>query len=191
MFFIAVYYILISKISGNRDIVIGTDLVGRTDPSLINIVGTFTNQLPLRMYVDPELTFLGFLNTVKECVLEAFDNQDYQNGKMMLQPSELTAKQIFIQTHFSFPNYLYESGSPVEEIFQHFDTEKDLVTSFELKLEVLDRNEKFYIGFIFNKLLFDTETADLFGQYYQNILAIVLKDNLLPINQIDVDELIS
>lgn len=192
MFFISAYYILLSKISGNDDLIIGTDVVGRTDAALMNIVGTFTNLLPLRVHVDPELSYSDFLSSVKECVVEAFDNQDYQYDQIVSQFNEqnMDPKKL-INTHFSFPNYLYEDAGLKEAVFDRYAMGKELITSFELKLEVQDRNEKFHIGFIFSKLLFDHDTADLFVQYYLNILSMLLKDNSILIDRINVDELIS
>jgi acyl carrier protein len=47
MFLLSIYYILLSKVSENPDVIIGTDVLGRTQPGFKDIVGTFGNILPL------------------------------------------------------------------------------------------------------------------------------------------------
>jgi len=170
MFFISLYYILISKISGNDDLDIGIDVVGRTDVELMNIVGTFTDLFPLRMNVNPKLLYKDFLNNIKQEVLEVFDNQ-FSNEQNKESKSS-------IKVHFSFPNFLFEDSELEETIFERYDVKKELKTTFELKLEIQERNEEFHAGFIFNKGLFDNDTADLIVQYYLNVLEMLLNSDL-------------
>lgn len=73
----AVYNILLSKYTGQEDIVVGVLVDGRTHPQLENILGMFVNVLPLRNYPQGDKTFMEFLQEVKENLLDAYANQDY------------------------------------------------------------------------------------------------------------------
>jgi non-ribosomal peptide synthetase component F len=75
---LAVFYILLAKLSGSDDIVVGTPAAGRRHPDLYGIIGAFVNTLALRNYPGPDKSFDGFLKEVKQRTLAAFDNQDYQ-----------------------------------------------------------------------------------------------------------------
>ncbi|MGD2085113.1 MAG: amino acid adenylation domain-containing protein [Candidatus Aminicenantes bacterium] len=77
MVLLSIFNILISKISGQEDIIIGTPVAGRRDPDLKQVVGMFVNTLALRNYPIGKKTFKEFLNEVKENTLQAFENQDY------------------------------------------------------------------------------------------------------------------
>ena len=77
MLFLAALYILLSKLSGQEDIVIGTPTAGRRHADLEQVIGMFVNTLALRNSPKPALRIEGFLHRVKERTLAAFENQDY------------------------------------------------------------------------------------------------------------------
>src|SRR5690606_28149158 len=73
----AVYYIWMSKLSNQEDIVIGIPTAGRQHPDLEDMVGMFVNILPIRNFPKGDVTFKEFLATVQSRSLAAFDNQSY------------------------------------------------------------------------------------------------------------------
>ncbi|MCP5104799.1 MAG: non-ribosomal peptide synthetase, partial [bacterium] len=75
---LAVFNILLYKLTRREDIVVGTPVDGRRHPDLENIIGIFINTLVPRNYPQKEISFLEFLGEVKTGMLGAFDNQDYQ-----------------------------------------------------------------------------------------------------------------
>lgn len=75
---LAAYYVLLSKYSGQEDIVVGTVIIGRRHVDLHYIMGLFVNMLAIRNQPRPEKTFREFLTEVREKSLNAYDNQDYQ-----------------------------------------------------------------------------------------------------------------
>jgi amino acid adenylation domain-containing protein len=78
MLYLVVVCILLNKLSGREDIIIGTIVAGRRHPDLENIIGAFINTLTLRNYPREDKTFRQFLREVRKRTLEAFDNQDYR-----------------------------------------------------------------------------------------------------------------
>jgi len=78
MVILSIFNILLAKLSGQDDIIIGTDEAGRSHPDLQHIVGLFVNTLALRNFPSPGKTFRGFLKEVKEKTLQAFANRGYQ-----------------------------------------------------------------------------------------------------------------
>ncbi|MCP5049430.1 MAG: AMP-binding protein, partial [bacterium] len=77
MVLLAVYNVLLSKLSGGDHIIVGTGVAGRRHADLEKIIGMFVNTLPLRNYPGGDKTFIEFLRELKERTLKAFDNQDY------------------------------------------------------------------------------------------------------------------
>jgi amino acid adenylation domain-containing protein/non-ribosomal peptide synthase protein (TIGR01720 family) len=74
---VAVFNVLLAKITGQEDIVIGTPVAGRRHVDLEQIMGMFVNTLALRNYPGHARKFTDFLDSVKENTLDAFENQDY------------------------------------------------------------------------------------------------------------------
>lgn len=72
----AIIAVLLGRLSGQTDIIIGCPFAGRTDPALAEVVGFFVNTLPLRMSLQADVTVSGLLAQVREQVVGADENQD-------------------------------------------------------------------------------------------------------------------
>ncbi|MBJ8191553.1 hypothetical protein JDS79_32765, partial [Bacillus cereus] len=77
MVLLAAYTVLLSKYSGQEDLVVGTPVAGRTNADLEPVIGMFVNTLAIRNRPADDKTFLSYLEEVKETALGAFENQDY------------------------------------------------------------------------------------------------------------------
>jgi amino acid adenylation domain-containing protein/non-ribosomal peptide synthase protein (TIGR01720 family) len=73
----ALLKVLFYKYTGQRDIILGTVTAGRTHPDLENQLGYYINTLALRSTINPDKSFLEFVNEIKDNTIEAFDHQDY------------------------------------------------------------------------------------------------------------------
>jgi hypothetical protein len=87
MALLALYSVFLSKVSGQEDIVIGTPVAGRRHADLEDIIGMFVNTLVLRNSPTGEKKFIDYLYKVKEKVLKALENQDYQYEELVKQIS--------------------------------------------------------------------------------------------------------
>jgi hypothetical protein len=74
---LAAYTVLLSKYSGQEDIVVGTPAAGRRHADLGNIIGLFVNMMAMRNQPRGEKPFSQFLEDVKKNALEAYENQEY------------------------------------------------------------------------------------------------------------------
>jgi amino acid adenylation domain-containing protein len=67
---------LLSRYSGQRDVVIGTPMLNRARPELENLIGCFMNPLPLRVEASGDPSFRTLLGRVRDVCLGAFANQE-------------------------------------------------------------------------------------------------------------------
>ncbi|MFF2085771.1 amino acid adenylation domain-containing protein [Nocardia sp. NPDC058176] len=67
---------LLAKLSGGRDIVVGTPVSGRTGAGVEEIVGLFTNTVALRTDLSGDLDFTELLRRIRAQDLAAFEHQD-------------------------------------------------------------------------------------------------------------------
>ncbi|MCP4155944.1 MAG: amino acid adenylation domain-containing protein, partial [bacterium] len=74
---LTLFNILLSKLGGIEELVVGTPTSGRGHVDLEKIVGMFVNTLALKNYPSGTKTFNAFLTEVKSRTLEAFAHQDY------------------------------------------------------------------------------------------------------------------
>jgi len=83
MVLLAIYNVVLSRYSGQEDIVVGSPVAGRNRVELENMIGLFINALALRNSPLAGLTFNEFLLQVKENTLQAFENQDYPFAELI------------------------------------------------------------------------------------------------------------
>ncbi|MCP4215459.1 MAG: AMP-binding protein, partial [bacterium] len=75
---LAIFTILLSRLGGREDIIVGAPTAGRRHADLDNIIGMFVNTLAMRNYPEGEKTVGAFLGEVRENTLNVFENQEYQ-----------------------------------------------------------------------------------------------------------------
>ena len=186
MFLLSVYYILLHKVSGNKDIIIGTDAAGRVRPELKQVVGSFVNLLPLRLHIDPASSYAIFLQEVKTGVLDAFDNQEFQFDQMvaLLDRKEEMESRPIVQVHFAFANFLEEGSGLDQAGFTPLHIRGHQTTQYEFKLEVTEKDNKLQVAFVYSDALYDASFISVLAEYYHNILRAVLRNASIDITGI-------
>ncbi|MGV9743685.1 amino acid adenylation domain-containing protein [Rhodococcus zopfii] len=68
--------ILLAALAASDDVIVGTPVSGRTDAALDDVVGMFVGTVPLRLGVDPRVTFDELLAETRRVDLDAFAHAD-------------------------------------------------------------------------------------------------------------------
>ena len=175
--FLAIYNVLLSKLSNQFDIIVGTPTAGRHHADLEGLVGMFVNTLALRNQVDSNLSFKDFLASVQDNTLSAFDHQLYQYEELVdeLELSRDTSRNPLFDVFFSYDQETKEvdfSDSEIKMIPHDVSYDK---AKFDLSLVVLDA-EKISVSFSYRTDLFETSTITRFSGYLDRIVNEILKD---------------
>ncbi|NMM84102.1 hypothetical protein B2J88_06975, partial [Rhodococcus sp. SRB_17] len=175
--------VLLARLSGTSDIVVGTPVAGRGEPELDDLIGVFVNTLVLRTQVDLQTPFSDLLEQVREIDLGAFGNADvpFEQLVEVLAPARSTAHAPLFQVLLEFQNNaavrLELPHMTVEPV--RFDLE---MSKFDLQLTVAEVHDAdgtpagMTAGFVFATDLFDINTVEVFAQRFQRILATVAAD---------------
>jgi acyl carrier protein len=190
MFLLSIYYILLSKLTGNNDLIIGTDVAGRSLTSLQKVVGSFVNILPLRVQIEEEEPFMDFLKKVKKCVSLGFQNQEFQFDQMVgLLDREIDMKaNPIVQVHFAYVNLSEEEEKLREVGFNPIVIDSYLTTQYEFKIEAVEKNNTIEIHLIYSPALYDVSFIQVIKDYYYNILRGVLTNPYTLISEIALEE---
>ncbi len=76
MTLLAVYNVLLSRYTGQEDIIVGTPVAGRPHPELQDMAGVFINTVPLRSYPLGRYSFAEFFEELSHGVFAALANAD-------------------------------------------------------------------------------------------------------------------
>ncbi|MDT3424992.1 tyrocidine synthetase-3 [Paenibacillus forsythiae] len=187
MVFLSVINIMLSRYSGQEDILVGTPVTGRTHPDLQNIVGMFVNTLVMRNYPLKEHSYREFLQEVKEVVLEAYENQEYQFEILL---DELNIKRDISRNPLFDVMFTMLDDEKVEMSFDGLTLkayqETGKTCKFDLNFSVAVLEEEISISIQYCTDLFKEETIEQMGEHLRNIIAAIVDDYTLKIKDINI-----
>jgi amino acid adenylation domain-containing protein len=184
MVLLSVYSILVSKLTGSEDIVIGTSTAGRQHADLENIVGMFVNTLPLRTRPVSKLSFKEFLATLSSDTIACFDHQGYPYEELI---DELQLERDFSRNPLFDIMFAHQhlepqgEGSPGLTVSSFASDHR--VAKFDLTLSVTEGEGNVQLGFEYASALFTQETIERFAGYYSRILAAVTANSELRLSE--------
>jgi len=184
---LTVYNILLFKLSGQGDIVVGTPTAGRTHPDLQPVMGMFVNMLVLRNFPHSEKTFSQFLKDVKERMLKVFSHQDYQFENLVekLALERRPGRNPLFDVNLTLQSVAERSAQLTEEHGEFLDIETG-ASKFDLSLEIIEVGDFLHCKFEYKTQLFKRETIERFAAYYKEILAAVVKDKNIRLKDIRI-----
>jgi amino acid adenylation domain-containing protein len=169
---LGMFSVLISKLSGQEDIVIGTGSEGRRHEDLRRIIGMFVNTLALRSYPEKNKTFNGFLKELKESTLAAFENQDYPFEDLVekVVPHRDASRNPLFDVVFQF-QAAGDSQNQTRALKVKPYQMKVGISKFDLTLWGFEIGETLFFNFEYCTRLFEEETIIKMAEYFKRIIA--------------------
>jgi tyrocidine synthetase-2 len=187
---LAIYNVLLSKLSSQEDIIVGVGTAGRRHADLENIIGMFVNTLALRNYPVEEKTFKEFLLEVRDRTLQAFDNQDYLFEDLVekvVKKRDLNRNPLF-DTVFMLQNMGDESvdSSIIEKFTLKLRPYKhDLnITKFDMFWSGTEVGESLQFFVTYRTKLFERKTIERYISYFKQIVTEVTDNCEIKIKDI-------
>ncbi|WP_308124399.1 condensation domain-containing protein, partial [Rhodococcus qingshengii] len=187
--------VLLARLSGTTDIVIGTPVAGRGEQVLDDVVGMFVNTVVLRTEVDPASTFSELLRRVRDLDLSAFGHMDmpFEQLVEVLNPVRSQSRSPLFQVLLAFQNMeqsvlelgdLSVSGLDVglEAASEKFDLSLSLVEQFDGINSPVGITAKF----TFATDLFDESTIRVLSERFLSLLGAVAVDSSVVVGDVDL-----
>src|SRR5581483_293559 len=106
----AAFAALLSRYSGQEDIVIGSPIANRNHAELENVIGCFMNPLPMRFDVSGSPSFTTLLRRVRDTSLGVYAHQDVPFDLLVrtLQPKREPGTPPLFQVMLLLQNYPWQ-----------------------------------------------------------------------------------
>ncbi|NBI31205.1 condensation domain-containing protein [Chengkuizengella marina] len=180
------YQILISKITGQQDIIVGTLTEGRSHPEVQNLIGMFVNTLAIRSFPKNTMTFTQFLLETKHNLLEAFQHQNYPFDELVKELNlRDTSRNPLFDTFFIFQNIAFPLLENEEFQFTpHFLETK--TSKFDLSLQAMENENSINLRLDYCTDIFKETTIAKFANYYVEILEACMEQPDTKIREINL-----
>uniref|UniRef100_UPI0012E901C1 non-ribosomal peptide synthetase n=1 Tax=Rhodococcus phenolicus TaxID=263849 RepID=UPI0012E901C1 len=185
--------VLLARLTGGRDIAVGTGVAGRGEPELDDLIGMFVNTLVLRTDVDPSRPFGDLVDRARETDLSAFANADVPFERLVevLDPARSSGRHPFFQVMLSLQNFrpvsfelpgLTISGLDTGEVAAKFD----LMLTLEGTYDEAGEPDRLIAGFTYATDLFEAATVERFAERFTRIVEAVVAKPDVTVGDIDI-----
>jgi amino acid adenylation domain-containing protein len=193
---LAAFQILLYRLSGQEDILVGSPTTGRSRSEFAPIVGHFVNPIVLRSGCTGNPIFKEFLAQVRHTVLGAIAHQEYPFSLLVerLQPQRDSSRSPIFQVFFILQKFqqtqeILELLAPTANKtiidWGGLQVEPFLIPQqegqFDLTLEMFEASESLIGAFKYNTDLFDATTIERMTSHFQTLLETIVNNPEQPI----------
>ena len=176
---ISIFNILVSKLTGQKDIIIGTLAANRGHQDLENVMGILHNNIAIRSDLSGEMGFREWLQTAHKDILEDLSNNEYSFDHLItklkvprdigLSPVFSIVFQVLRRKRFTIPAL---------NNIKIFDRSiKRTTTEFDLHCTVIEAaGGDIRINFNYATDIFTEDNVKGYLRYFRELIKNVLKD---------------
>ena len=189
MTLLAAFGVLMSRYSGQEDIVVGSPIANRQEAQLEEMIGFFVNTLVMRMRVEGGMSFRELLGEVRQTALEAYQYQEVPFERLVeeLSPERSLNTTPVFQVSFAVQNAPWESqrmkGLEVEPVGGG-----ELRVRYDLEVHTWERGGQIGLYWLYNRDLFDRWRMEQMARHYERVLEAIVGDPDQAIGRVDVLE---
>ena len=179
------YCALLSRMTGQRTLIVGTPVRGRSVAEVEDLMGCFANLLPIHVRIDPALPFADAVRQVKSVVLDSVANPDIRLEDLARESSipGVGGGGVLYQSLFSFQDVRQRTrqwGALRHERVQVFRP----AATEDLGVWFVEEEARLSGALIYNADIFHDETVTLLRERYIGVLQAVVADPLQSVESL-------
>ncbi|MBI6548643.1 non-ribosomal peptide synthetase [Xenorhabdus lircayensis] len=170
---------LLSRLSGQTDLVIGTPVANRQHRELEPLIGFFVNTLALRVQLDDNPSVSNLLARVRSHALKAYTHQDLpfeQLVETLKPPRSLSHSPIF-QVMMSVDNTPGQQNIELPDATISEINPAENSSHFDLSLSMNDTEDGLVGDLEYSSDLFDRASVERIASYLQTLLTAMVEDD--------------
>ncbi|HEX4962825.1 MAG TPA: non-ribosomal peptide synthase/polyketide synthase [Thermoanaerobaculia bacterium] len=187
MTLLAGFQVLLYRLTGEEDVVVGAPTAGRNQTELEGLIGYFINPLALRTDLSGNPTFVELLRRVRRMVLKAYAHQDVPFERLVeeMAPQRRPGRAPFFQVVFNFYNGpspdLELPGLRVELLEVPSENAK-----YDLTLYMGEQGGRLAGSLVYDAALFETGTIATLARQFEAVLERISNAPDLHLRKIEI-----
>ncbi|HYH82550.1 MAG TPA: amino acid adenylation domain-containing protein [Longimicrobium sp.] len=189
MTLLAAWAVVLGRLSGQQDVVIGTPTANRGRTEIEGLIGFFVNTLALRVDLSGPATVAELLGRVKARALEAQQHQDIPFEQVVegVQPARSLSHTPLFQVTFGWTSAAAEGlALPGLDVARVDTAEDDSTAKFDLALWLVEEGGRITGGVTYATALFDHATVERYAGYLRRVLEGMVADDRVPVERLDL-----
>lgn len=173
---LSTFKLLLSRFSGQTDIVVGTPIAGRNRSELEDLVGLFINTQALRTDLSGNPSFIELLNRVRVVAFNAIEHQELPFEKLVeeIQPVRSLSHTPLFQVWFNMLNLPDIEYEPSDLTIENISIGQTVSAQYDLTLYVREQDNAIQLSLVYNIDLFDApRMEEMLNQYNALLTQIV------------------
>jgi hypothetical protein len=184
--------VLLSRYSGQEDIVVGSAIANRQDARLEEMIGFFVNMLVIRLRFKSTMTFRELMHEVRRTALEAYQHQDVPFERLVqeLCPERSLSRAPIFQVLFNMVN-APRTTPKLEELVVQPLRSQEFPGHFDIGVWGWEGKDTLSVAWMFNRDLYDRWRIDQMGRHYVRFLEAMLRNidqEISNVEMLTVDE---
>jgi amino acid adenylation domain-containing protein len=179
MTLLAAFKVLLHRLSGQEDIIVGSPIANRPRAETENLIGLFLNNLALRSDLSGDPGFVELLSRVRLTALDAYSNQDVPFEKLIeeLKPERDLSRTSIFQVYFnlfSFSDQIQLPGGDSLSLVNAWLQTDETLSKFDLTLYAGIDDDQLKLAFVYNTDLFaPARVAEMMRQFTHLLAQII------------------
>ncbi|WP_422824395.1 non-ribosomal peptide synthase/polyketide synthase [Xenorhabdus bharatensis] len=187
---LSAFYVMLAKLSGQKDIVLGTPTDNRHHTQTQSLMGMFINLLPLRAQLEQTDSVKTLIGQIHKVIAGAKDHQDMPFEQLLdaLVMVRDTSRHPIFQVMFGLQSFGESLTNTPELPFSPVDLDDSLYSpaKFDLSLFLSDGQTCLTGSLNYAVSLFSEATAGRLADYYQRVLAAFIEDHQQRLADINI-----
>jgi amino acid adenylation domain-containing protein len=174
---LAAFQLLLHRLSGQDDLVVGTSAAGQPHAGDNGLVGYCTNLLSLRSRLTGNPSFKTYLAGVKKAVFDGYEHQTFPFGKLIreLKLERDPSRPPLVSVIFNLDTKLDDS-LPIPELDVTVSSNLPPVAKFDLNLNISQTANELLLDWEYNTDLFDWQTIERWQAHFRTLLESIVSN---------------
>ncbi len=183
---LAAYAVLLYRLSGRSDLVVGILAAGQSVVGSHDLVGHCTNLLPLRVRVDGARPFTELLREVKNLVLDAYEHQRVTFGTLVgkLDLRRDPSRTPLVSVLFNIDPAIH--GMRFRDLDVEYVSNPRCAYQFDIGFNLIAADDRLISECDYATDLFDADTIHRWLGHYHTLIGGIINDPQRPVRELEL-----
>src|SRR5215510_3445783 len=179
---------LMSRLSGQEDVVIGAPVANRNRVEIEGLIGFFVNTLALRLDVSGSPTVGELLERVKTQAIAAQEHQDipFEQVVELARPERSLSHSPIFQVVFAWQNAPEETIDLPELQVNPLHVAPPAMSKFDLTLSLQEEGDRIVGGVEYATALFERATVERYLRYFRMLLQAMASGDAQEVGRLNI-----